>query len=97
VHARLARYALEPDRVDDALEALREAGRVIGTLDGFRGGQVMVDHDQGTLMTLTFWENRAALDASEVRAAGLRQAAMRPSEGEIQSVTCYEVPFELGR
>ena len=96
MHARLARYALQPDRVDDALAAIREAGREIAVLDGFRGGQVMVDHDEGTLMTLTFWESRAALEASEVRAAGLRQAAMRPSEGEIQSVTSYEVPFELG-
>ena len=47
MHARLARYALEPDRVDDALAAIREAGREIAVLDGFRGGQVMVDHDRG--------------------------------------------------
>jgi heme-degrading monooxygenase HmoA len=96
VHARLARYAIEPDRVDDALQAIREAGRVIAALDGFRGGQVMVDYEDGTLMTLTFWESRAALDASASRAASLRQAAVRPTEGEIQSVTSYEVPFELG-
>lgn len=96
MHARLARYALEPDRVDDALEAFREAGREIAQLQGFRGGQLLVDWDAGTVMTLTLWENRAALDASDVRAAQLRQAAVRPVEGEVQAVNSYDVPFELG-
>ena len=96
MHARVARYAIEPDRLDDALEGLRDAGRELAELDGYKGGQVLVDYDDGTLITLTLWEDRAAIDKSEVRAAQLRQRAMRPVEGEIQSVTCYQVPFELG-
>jgi heme-degrading monooxygenase HmoA len=96
VHARLARYAIEPDRLDEAIEGFREAGRELAELEGFRGGQVLVDFEGGTLMTLTLWENRAAVDRSEVRAATLRQQALRGVDGEVQSVTCYEVPFELG-
>ena len=96
MHARVARYAIEPDRLDDALEGLREAGRELAELDGYKGGQVLVDYDDGTLITLTLWESRAAIDRSEVRAAQLRQRAMRAVEGEVQSVTCYQVPFELG-
>lgn len=94
--ARLARYAIEPDRLDDALTAFRDAGRELAQLDGFKGGHVLVDSDEGTLMTLTLWESRAALDTSDVRAASLRQRALRTVDGEVQAVTCYEVPFELG-
>jgi heme-degrading monooxygenase HmoA len=96
VYARLVRYAIEPDKMDDALGAFRQAGRELADLQGFKGGHVLVDHDEGTLMTLGLWEDRAALDRSEVRAASLRQRALRSVDGEVRSVTCYEVPFDLG-
>ena len=96
MHARLARYAIEPDRLDEALDGFREAGRELAELEGYRGGHVLVDYDDGTLMTLTLWESRAAIDKSDVRAASLRQRALRSVDGEVQSVTSYEVPFELG-
>jgi heme-degrading monooxygenase HmoA len=96
VHARLARYAIDPDRIDDAVESFREAGRGLAELEGFCGGHVLVDADEGTLLTLTLWENRAAIDRSDVRAAALRQQAVRSVEGEVQSVVCYQVPIQLG-
>ena len=92
----MARYAVEGDRLDEAIERLREAGAEIAQLGGFRGGYVLVDYDEGTLLTLTLWEDRDALDRSEVRATALRQAALRAVEGEVQSVTRYRVPFEFG-
>jgi hypothetical protein len=97
VHARVARYAIDPDKLVDALDGLRDAGRELAALEGYKGGQVLVDYDDGTLITLTLWENRAAIDRSEVRAAQLRQRAMRAVDGEVQSVTCYDVPFEFGQ
>lgn len=96
MHARLARYAIEPDRIDDAVEGFREAGRELAALEGYKGGHLLVDTEEGSLLTLTLWENRATMDKSEVRAAGLRQRALRTVDGEVQAVTCYEVPFELG-
>lgn len=96
MHARVARYAIDPDRLVDALDGLRDAGRELGALEGYKGGHVLVDYDDGTLITLTLWENRAAIDRSEVRAAQLRQRAMRAVDGEVQSVTLYDVPFEIG-
>lgn len=96
MHARLARYAIETDKIDEAVESFREAGRELAALEGFKGGHLLVDSDEGSLLTLTLWEDRAAMDRSEVRAASLRQRALRTVEGEVQAVTCYEVPFELG-
>lgn len=97
MHARLARYAIQPDRLDEAVASFREAGRELAELRGFKAGHVLVDYDEGTLMTLTLWESRAAIDASDVRAASLRQRALRTVDGEVQSVACYDVPVELGR
>ena len=96
MHARVARYAVEPDKIVDALDGFRDAGRELSELEGFKGGHVLVDYDEGTLITMTLWENRAAIDKSDVRAASLRQRALKDVDGEVQSVTCYEVPFELG-
>jgi heme-degrading monooxygenase HmoA len=96
VYARLARYAIDPDRIGDAVESFREAGRELSQLEGFRGGHLLVDSEEGSLLTLTLWEDRAAMDRTEVRAAGLRQRALRSVDGDVQAVTCYEVPFELG-
>ncbi len=96
MHARLARYAIEPDKIDDAVESFREAGRELAQLEGYEGGHLLVDNDEGSLLTLTLWKDRAAMDRSEVRAAGLRQRAVRTVDGEVQAVTCYEVPFDLG-
>ena len=96
MHARVARYAIEPDNLVDAVEGFREVGRELSELEGFEGGHLLIDYDEGALLTFTLWENRAALDKSEVRAAGLRQRALQTVEGEVQSVTCYEVPFALG-
>ena len=97
MHARVARYAIEPDKVDDALAGFSEAGREIAELDGFEGGHVLVDRDDGTVVTITLWRDRIALDRSEVRAASLRQRAARTVDGEVQSVTAYEVPIEIGQ
>jgi heme-degrading monooxygenase HmoA len=97
VHARVARYAIEPDRIDEALDGLRDAGRELSELQGYKGGHVLVDWDEGAVITMTLWENRAAVDRSDVRAAQLRQRALRAVDGEVQSVSCYEVPFELGQ
>lgn len=96
MHARLARYAIEPDKIDDAVESFREAGRELAGLEGYQGGHLLVDNEEGSLLTLTLWENRAVMDKSEVRAAGMRQRALRTVDGEVQSVTSYEVPFDLG-
>lgn len=97
MHARVARYAIEPDRIDEALDGLRDAGRELSELQGYKGGHVLVDWDEGAVITMTLWENRAAVDRSDVRAAQLRQRALRAVDGEVQSVSCYEVPFELGQ
>lgn len=84
--ARLVRYQVDPERCDEALAAFEEAAKEIGNIDGITGGYVMVDGDTGRIITLTLWEDRAKLEASEVRASRLRQEALQSVEGDIESV-----------
>jgi heme-degrading monooxygenase HmoA len=86
VFARVVRYSVEPERCEEALAAFKEAAEQIGEIDGIHGAYVMVDGDTGRIITLTLWEDREKLEASEVRASALRQQALRSVEGEIESV-----------
>lgn len=94
--ARVARYEVPEDRIDDAIENFRKAAAELEQLDGLEGGYVLVDRDNSTAITLTLWESRAALDASEVRASRVRQTAIGEAGGSVQAVDRGEVAYELG-
>jgi len=80
----------------EGVEAFREAASQLASLDGLQGGYVLTDEEEGVVMTITLWESRAAMDASEVRAARLRQEAAKQADGEVTSVQCLEVAVEIG-
>jgi heme-degrading monooxygenase HmoA len=96
MYARIARYEVQPARMEDAIEHFRDAAPKIEGLDGLERGYVLVD-DGGTLVTMTLWASRTALEASETRAASVRQAAAHAADGTVQSVASYEVAVELER
>jgi heme-degrading monooxygenase HmoA len=80
----------------EGVEAFREAASQLASLDGLQGGYVLTDEEEGVVMTITLWESRAAMDASEVRAARLRQDAAKQADGAVTSVQCLEVAVEIG-
>jgi len=80
----------------EAVEAFREAASQLASLDGLEGGYVLTDEEEGAVMSITLWESRAAMDASEVRAARLRQEAAKQADGAVTSVQCLEVAVEIG-
>jgi heme-degrading monooxygenase HmoA len=94
--ARLARYAVPADRIDDAVESFRTAGAALRELEGFVDGYLLVDHDDGTTMTLTLWRDRTALESSATRAGAMRLRAVHAVDGSCESVAEYEVPLEFG-
>jgi heme-degrading monooxygenase HmoA len=95
VFARVARYEVAPERIDDAVQAFGQAAREIEQLDGFEGGYLLVDPDDGRTMTLTVWTNFAAVEASEKRAREARQQAAHAVDGEVLSVELFEIAQEL--
>ena len=91
MYARMARYRTEADRCNDAATSFRQAVEAISELPGFADGYVLIDPDSGEVVTLTLWESQAALDASEVRATGLRQNAAHAVAGDVESVGRFSV------
>ena len=94
--ARVARYDVQPDRTGEAIDAFRDAARELEGLSGLKGGYVLADWEDGVIMSLTFWENRAAMDDSESKAAALRQQAAKSVDGAVLSVHNLDVPIEIG-
>lgn len=95
MHARVARYELQADRMDDAVEAFGEAAAQIEELEGFAGGFVLVDPEDGRTMTLTLWQTVAALENSERAASSARRQAADAVGGSVLSVESFEVAREL--
>ena len=95
MYARLARYEVPDGRAEDAVRAFEEAARDLEGLNGLQGGYVLRDADTGGIVTMTLWEHRALMESSEVRAARLRQRAVRRVEGSVASVQCLEVEVEI--
>ena len=93
--ARVARYEVPSDRIDDAVESFGQAATEVEELEGFAGGFLFVDHEDGRTMTLTLWENQAALENSERAAGKLRREASGSVDGSVLSVETFEVAREL--
>jgi heme-degrading monooxygenase HmoA len=93
--ARVARYEVPAERLDDAVAAFAEASAQIEQLDGFSGGYLFVDREDGRTMTLTLWDNIGALEASERTARNARREASEAVGGAVLSVESFEVAREL--
>jgi heme-degrading monooxygenase HmoA len=96
VFARVARYEVDADRTQEAIDAFHDAVAQLEGTPGLEGGYVFVDYDGGAIMSMTLWENRTALDESERKASGLRQDAAKRVDGRIVSVQSLDVAIEIG-
>lgn len=90
-----ARVTQFKESVDDAIRVTREQviPGVLG-LPGSKGGFLLVNRKEGRTLSLTLWEDEAALDASAAAIAQLR--AERPQQvpgSEVLDLCDYEVIF----
>jgi predicted secreted protein len=95
--ARVARYRIPEESLNRAVDAFAEAAEQLRGLEGAAGGYVLIDRDNCTALTVTLWENRVAMEASEVRASRLRSDAVAPLGGEVQAVDRCEVAIDLSQ
>jgi heme-degrading monooxygenase HmoA len=95
--ARIARYEINPAKVDETAESFRTAVTQLAELDGFESGSVLVDRGDGGFATVTVWASRQAMEASRMRAGSLRRQAMSDAEGQIVSVSEYEIAFDFAK
>jgi heme-degrading monooxygenase HmoA len=95
MYARVARYKISETRFGEVVPAFREAVEQLSEIEGHKGGYLLIDRDNCTALTMTLWENQAALQASEVAANRLRSSAIEAVEGEIQTVDRCEVALDF--
>jgi heme-degrading monooxygenase HmoA len=93
--ARVARYEVQPERIDDAVQAFGEAAAQLEGVTGFAGAFVLVDPEDGRTMTLSLWDNAAALENSESVAGRARRQAAEAVGGSVLSVEKFDVAREL--
>jgi heme-degrading monooxygenase HmoA len=91
MYARIARYRIPIDHFGEVVEAFREVVEEVQNIEGNKGGYLLVDPDNSTALSVTFWDNRVAMEGSEVRATRLRSEAIETLEGDVQSVDRCEV------
>lgn len=89
--ARLTRYeGGSPEAIDEALKLKK---RVLptepGQTEGMHGAIFLADRGNGTVLTISLWDDEEALKESEPDAARLREEVT--AEGETATVERYEV------
>ena len=94
MYARIARYKIPIDHFGEVVEAFRESVEEVQDIEGSKGGYLLVDPDNSTALSVTFWDNRVAMEGSEVRASRLRSQAIESLE-EVQTVDRCEVALDF--
>ena len=89
--ARVARYEIPVERINEAEGTFQEAIDAIRTMAGVSGAYLLVSADSGRVLTMTLWENQAAMEASRVAASQIRGRAAGALEGNVVSAEEYEV------
>jgi heme-degrading monooxygenase HmoA len=94
--ARVSRYDIPGDRVDEAVTKFADALAQITELGGFREAYLLVNRESECATTLTFWDSAAAMEASRVTASRLRTEAAQAADGAVTSSQEFEVAIHTG-
>ena len=90
--ARVSTLRGAPEQIDDGIRQVREnVLPSVEQMDGYQGGYLLVDRQNGTSISITLWESEEATRASEEAANQLRSDAAGSAGGTVQDVERYEV------
>ncbi|MDJ0341013.1 hypothetical protein QMK19_08705 [Streptomyces sp. H10-C2] len=94
MYARLSTYQGPsiPDQADLA-DGSDAALNQVREIPGFQGVYLLADRVTGQTLTLTLWQDEAAMRASEVRATEIREESAERDQAKIVSVERFEVGF----
>jgi len=95
--ARLSTYDGPAEAVDEFVTGLEQNTEALRGMAGFEGAYMLVDHDDGTAVTLTLWGSRSAEADSAATAARWRKEAADATQHTIRDVRIYEVAVEVKR
>jgi heme-degrading monooxygenase HmoA len=96
MHARSGRVDVPPDRIDDAVAALRDQQiPLYRDAQGYKGFTALANRESGAILGVSFWESEADRDASEQLGAESRQKMAEAAGIQEQMVReSWEVVFD---
>jgi heme-degrading monooxygenase HmoA len=94
--ARVSRYEIPEDRIDEAVERFGAALAQITGRDGFADAYLFVNRESESAMTVVFWSSAAAMESSRVTATKLRSEAAQAVSGAVVSSQEFEVAIRAG-
>lgn len=90
--ARMTRVTIDPERIDDAVDAYGTTTLpALELLDGFCSAVLLVDRSAGMGLSSVTFDSRSALDASRELAKGIRSTSVAKMGAEIVEVRESEV------
>jgi len=89
--ARAATYDVQPERLGDVQSAFEDAIALIRQSPGLVDAHLLLGTESGRVLTITYWQDHAALTASRVAASRLRSEAAAAVGGHVVTVDEYEV------
>lgn len=95
--ARMSRFEVHPDQVDQALRNAREyVLPLLHQQDGFKAFIALTDRQSGKTIGVSFWESEQAMQASEEAGSRTRSETAQASGGTVVALERYEVAlFEV--
>jgi hypothetical protein len=95
---RISTFSGDPARIDEGLRhAVQDVLPDARGIEGWKGIIMLVDRETGIERTMTLWESRAALEASEAATGELRARAADEAGQQIVSVERYDVALSFDR
>jgi heme-degrading monooxygenase HmoA len=88
--ARVGRFKLRPDQIEEGLGIIRNGMPAIQEFDGARGSILLRDNQSANAMTIAFWEDERAANESASAVADLFRQAAHAFEGQLD-LRVYEV------
>lgn len=89
--ARVSRYEVPAERLQEDLEGAQATARRVEAMPGSLGIYYLVDREAGRTMSITLWQDEAAMKASEESADSLRAETTSAVAARITGVERYEV------
>jgi heme-degrading monooxygenase HmoA len=94
MHARLTKYAIPEDRVDDFIQAFE--GRVSEPEETRPSdAYLLIDRGAGKAVSISLWENKQAMTSGAEAGAGSRQRLLDASGASVSSASEFEVALHL--
>jgi heme-degrading monooxygenase HmoA len=93
--ARVSTFQGPPDQTAEGIRVAREqilpAARL---MEGFKGIYLLYDRESGKSLSVTLWETKADMQASEEAASHVRAQSAEASGDEVIDVERYEVALQ---